>query len=51
MNVDEKVIAFIPIRGGSKSIPFKNIKLFCGKPLAYWTIKAASDCCLIDEAY
>lgn len=51
MNVDEKVIAFIPIRGGSKSIPFKNIKLFCGKPLAYWTIKAASDCCLIDEVY
>lgn len=35
-----KVIAFIPVRGGSKSIPFKNIKLFCGKPLVYWNIAA-----------
>ncbi|MCG1035336.1 acylneuraminate cytidylyltransferase [Polaribacter sargassicola] len=36
-----KTIAFIPVRGGSKSIPYKNIKQFCGKPLVYWTIKAA----------
>jgi len=35
-----KVIAFIPVRGGSKSIPRKNIRLFCGKPLVYWTLKA-----------
>ncbi|TFD93181.1 acylneuraminate cytidylyltransferase [Dysgonomonas capnocytophagoides] len=35
-----KVIAFIPVRGGSKSIPLKNIKLFCGKPLVYWNIAA-----------
>ena len=34
------VIAFIPVRGGSKSIPLKNIKLFCGKPLVYWNIVA-----------
>lgn len=34
------VIAFIPVRGGSKSIPLKNIKLFCGKPLVYWNILA-----------
>jgi N-acylneuraminate cytidylyltransferase len=32
------VIAFIPARGGSKSIPGKNIKSFCGKPLIYWTL-------------
>lgn len=31
-------IAFIPIRCGSKSIPFKNIKSFCGKPLVYWNL-------------
>ena len=31
----------IPARKGSKSIPSKNIKLFCGKPLIYWTIKIA----------
>lgn len=33
-------IAFIPLRGGSKSIPLKNIKLFCGEPLVYWSINA-----------
>lgn len=35
-----KIIAFIPVRGGSKSIPLKNIKLFCGEPLINWSIKA-----------
>lgn len=33
-----EVIAFVPLRGGSKSIPGKNIKSFCGKPLAYWNL-------------
>lgn len=42
-------IAFIPVRGGSKSIPLKNIKEFCGKPLVYWTIKAACESGNIDE--
>lgn len=32
-------IAFIPARGGSKSIPAKNIKNFCGKPLIFWNLK------------
>lgn len=36
-------IAFIPVRGGSKSIPLKNIKEINGKPLVYWTVKAAND--------
>lgn len=31
-------IAFVPVRCGSKSIPFKNIKEFCGKPLVYWSL-------------
>ncbi|WP_299244515.1 acylneuraminate cytidylyltransferase [uncultured Aquimarina sp.] len=44
-----KTIAFIPVRGGSKSIPLKNIKEFCGKPLVYWTIKAAVETKTIDE--
>lgn len=35
-------IAFIPVRGGSKSIPLKNIKLLLGKPLVYWTALAAT---------
>ena len=44
-------VAFIPVRGGSKSIPLKNIKLFCGKPLVYWILKAAYDCHYIDKIY
>lgn len=44
-------VAFIPVRGGSKSIPFKNIKLICGKPLVYWTAKAACECQYIDKVY
>lgn len=43
------VIAFIPVRGGSKSIPLKNIKPFCGKPLVCWNIDALEKCDLIDE--
>ena len=31
----------IPARGGSKRIPGKNIKEFCGLPLLAWTIKTA----------
>lgn len=31
----------IPARGGSKRIPRKNIKPFCGKPMIAWSIKAA----------
>lgn len=42
-------VAFIPVRGGSKSIPLKNIKPMCGKPLVYWTISAACDCDYIDK--
>lgn len=44
-------IAFIPVRGGSKSIPFKNIKEICGQPLVYWVIKAADECPHIDKVY
>lgn len=36
-------IAFIPARGGSKGIPLKNIHNFCGMPLIYWTLTAASE--------
>lgn len=42
-------IAFIPVRGGSKSIPLKNIKPFCGKPLVCWNIEALEICPLVDE--
>ena len=42
-------IAFIPARGGSKSIPLKNIKIINGKPLIYWTLKAANDSKIVDK--
>ncbi|MDR6534734.1 pseudaminic acid cytidylyltransferase [Variovorax soli] len=34
-------LAVIPARGGSKRIPRKNIKSFCGKPIIAWSIAAA----------
>lgn len=43
------VIAFIPVRGGSKSIPLKNIKSFCGKPLVYWSLFALQKATSVDE--
>jgi N-acylneuraminate cytidylyltransferase len=44
-------IAFIPARCGSKSIKFKNIKEFCGKPLIYWSLLALEKAYLVDEVY
>lgn len=37
----DKIIAIVPARGGSKSIPRKNIIPLNGKPLIYYTIKEA----------
>ena len=34
-------LAIIPARGGSKRIPRKNIKEFCGKPMIAYSIEAA----------
>lgn len=36
-----KRVAIIPARGGSKRIPRKNIREFCGKPMIAWSIEAA----------
>lgn len=36
-----KNIAIITVRGGSKRIPRKNIKEFCGKPIIAYSIEAA----------
>ncbi len=46
-----KTIAFIPLRGGSKNIPLKNIKLLAGKPLCQWVIEAAAGCDEIEEVH
>lgn len=42
-------VALIPARGGSKRIPNKNIKLFAGRPLITYPIKAAIDSGLFDK--
>lgn len=42
-------IAIITARGGSKRIPRKNIKEFCGKPIIAYSIEAALDSGLFDE--
>ena len=47
----DKYVVFIPVRGGSKSIPLKNIKPINGRPLVYWTIDAAAGCALVDKVY
>jgi CMP-N-acetylneuraminic acid synthetase len=44
-----KTVAFIPARKGSKGIPGKNKKLFCGKPLVQWSIEQAKDSKLFDK--
>ena len=44
-------IAFVPVRCGSKSIPFKNIKEFCGKPLVYWNLEALQNSKNIDKIF
>ena len=47
--MNNRVVAFIPVRGGSKSIPLKNIKPLCGKPLVCWNIEALESCPDIDK--
>jgi len=42
-------IAIIPARVGSKRIPRKNIKPFCGKPMIAWSIEAALQSCCFDQ--
>ena len=44
-------IAFIAARCGSKSIKYKNIKSFCGKPLIYWNLAALENSKNIDQVY
>jgi len=44
-----KMIAIITARGGSKRIPRKNIKEFCGEPIINYPIKAAIKSGLFEE--
>jgi pseudaminic acid cytidylyltransferase len=42
-------IAVIPARGGSRRIPRKNIRMFCGKPIIAYSISAAQQTGLFDQ--
>jgi CMP-N-acetylneuraminic acid synthetase/RimJ/RimL family protein N-acetyltransferase len=48
MNTGSQLLALIPARGGSKSVPRKNILPIVGKPLIAWTIAAAKASGLCD---
>ena len=43
------ILAIIPARGGSKRIPRKNIKEFCGKPIVEYSIQAALKAGIFEE--
>ena len=44
-------VAFMPLRGGSKSIPGKNIRLLAGRPLFAWALGAAVESSSFDEVW
>ncbi|MDI5934154.1 cytidylyltransferase domain-containing protein [Halomonas kalidii] len=44
-----RVIAIIPARGGSKSVPKKNIRPLLGKPLIAWTLELAGRIEMVDR--
>ena len=44
-----KIVSIIPARGGSKGIPNKNIKDFCGKPLIVHSIETSLSSKFINE--
>lgn len=43
------ILAIIPARGGSKGVPYKNIRELAGKPLIAWTIEEAKKSQYIDR--
>lgn len=44
-----RAVAIITARGGSKRIPRKNVKEFCGKPIIVYSIEAALQSGVFDE--
>jgi CMP-N-acetylneuraminic acid synthetase len=45
----KSILGLIPARGGSKTLPGKNIKMLCGKPLLAWTIEQGLASRLLDR--
>lgn len=51
MYKDNRILAIIPARGGSKGLPGKNIKPLLGKPLINWTIDIVHKVAYIDRVF
>ena len=49
--MQNKVVAIILARGGSKGIPRKNVLNFVGHPLVAWSVMQAKQTKEIDEVY
>lgn len=47
--IHKKAVAIITARGGSKRIPRKNIRNFCGKPILCYSVEAALASGVFDE--
>lgn len=43
------IVALVPLRGGSKSIPLKNIRPIAGKPLCLWVLEASIESGVFDS--
>jgi len=48
---NNKILAVIPARKGSKRLPGKNKRILAGKPLTQWTIEAAQKSKSIDRVF
>ncbi|WP_137286124.1 acylneuraminate cytidylyltransferase family protein [Halorussus salinisoli] len=46
---DKRVVAAVPARGGSTTVPNKNLRLLAGKPLVAWPIDVAAETPEIDR--
>lgn len=44
-------VALMPLRGGSKSIPGKNVRPLAGRPLFEWSLEAALESACFDAVY
>ena len=51
MYKDNKVLAVVTARGGSKGLPGKNIKVLNGLPLIGWTLNQLKNSKYVDEVY
>ncbi len=46
---NNKILCVIPARGGSKTVPGKNIKFVCGKPLLGYAIESVLESNVFDK--